>query len=385
MQSLDAFAGDKLTALDAKALRRTLKPTRRLDGAIVERDGRRLISFSCNDYLNLSHHPAVRAAAAEAALNYGAGAAASRLVTGDHPLLGDLEKRLARLKGTQAACVFGSGYLANLGVIPTVVGPGDLILIDALAHACLWAGAKLSGARTIAFKHNDVADLERLLTAERAAARHVLVATDGVFSMDGDIAPLGQLSTLCAAHDAWLLSDDAHGVGVLAEGRGSAALFPDADIPLQMGTLSKALGSYGGYVCGSQAVIDLLKTRARTVIYATGLPPASAAAALAALDIIERQPALTALPLAKARAFTAALDLPPAQSPIVPVVIGSAQAALEASARLEAEGFLVVAIRPPTVPEGTARLRIAFSAAHSDADVMRLAGLVADIRKGPST
>jgi 8-amino-7-oxononanoate synthase len=384
MQSLDAFAADKLTALDARSLRRRLKPTRRLDGAVVERDGRRLISFSCNDYLNLSHHPAVRAAAAEAALNYGAGAAASRLVTGDHPLLGDLEKRLARLKGTEAACVFGSGYLANMGVIPTFVGPGDLILVDELAHACIWAGAKLSGARTIAFKHNDVADLQRLLTSERPAARHLLVATDGVFSMDGDIAPLDQLSALCNAHDAWLLSDDAHGVGVLAEGRGSAALFPQADIPLQMGTLSKALGSYGGYVCGSLAVIDLLKTRARTVIYATGLPPACAAAALASLDIIESQPALTALPLAKARAFTDALGLPPAQSPIVPVVIGSAAAALDASARLEAEGYLVVAIRPPTVPEGTARLRIAFSAAHSDADVMRLADLVADIRREPA-
>jgi 8-amino-7-oxononanoate synthase len=379
MQSLDAFAGDKLAALDAKSLRRTLKPTRRLEGAIVERDGRRLISFSCNDYLDLSHHPAVRAAAAEAALNYGAGAAASRLVTGDHPLLNDLEKRLARLKGTEAACVFGSGYLANTGVIPTFAGPGDLILVDELAHACIWAGAKLSGARTIAFRHNDVADLERLLGAERASARHALVATDGVFSMDGDIAPLDQLSAVCAAHDAWLLSDDAHGVGVLAEGRGSAALFPDADIPLQMGTLSKALGSYGGYLCGSQAVIDLLKTRARTVIYATGLPPASAAAALASLDIIERQPALTALPLAKARAFTDALGLPPAQSPIVPVIIGSAEAALAASAKLEAEGFLVVAIRPPTVPEGTARLRFAFSAAHSDADVLRLADLVRDL------
>lgn len=379
MQSLDAFAGDKLDALDAKSLRRTLKPTRRLEGAIVERDGRRLISFSCNDYLDLSHHPAVRAAAAEAALNYGAGAAASRLVTGDHPLLSDLEKRLARLKGTQAACVFGSGYLANLGVIPTFAGPGDLMLVDELAHACIWAGAKLSGARTLAFKHNDVDDLRRLLEAERASARHALVATDGVFSMDGDIAPLDQLSAICAEHDAWLLSDDAHGVGVLAEGRGSAALFPGAEIPLQMGTLSKALGSYGGYLCGSQKVVDLLKTRARTVIYATGLPPASAAAALASLDIIESQPALTALPLAKARAFTGALGLPLAQSPIVPVIIGSADAALAASAKLETEGFLVVAIRPPTVPEGTARLRIAFSAAHSDADIMRLAELVRDL------
>lgn len=380
MQSLDAFAGGKLASLEAKSLRRWLKPTRRHDGAVVERDGRRLISFSCNDYLGLSQHPEVRAAAAEAALNYGAGAAASRLVTGDHPLLGDLEKRLARLKGTEAACVFGSGYLANTGVIPTLVGPGDVVLIDALAHACIWAGAQLSGAKIVKFAHNDVDELARLLEAERPLARHALVATDGVFSMDGDIAPLDQLAELCARHDAWLLSDDAHGVGVLAEGRGSAALFPDAEIPLQMGTLSKALGSYGGYLCGSQAVIDLLKTRARTLVYATGLPPASAAAALTALDIIETHPELTDRPLAKARLFTQRLGLPDAQSPIVPVVLGTADAALSASTALEAQGFLVVAIRPPTVPEGTARLRVAFNAAHDDADVLRLADAVAALR-----
>ena len=380
MRSLDAFAEDKLAALDARSLRRRLKPTRRHDGALVERDGRRLISFSCNDYLGLSHHPAVRAAAAEAALNYGAGAAASRLVTGDHPLLADLERRLARLKGTEAACVFGSGYLANTGVIPTLVGPGDAIFVDALAHACIWAGAQLSGAKVVRFAHNDVSDLVRLLEADRPLARRALVATDGVFSMDGDIAPLDRIADLCGRHDAWLLSDDAHGVGVLAEGRGSGALFPDADIPLQMGTLSKALGSYGGYVCGSQAVIDLLKTRARTLVYATGLPPASAAAALAALDIIEAEPALTAQPLAKARLFTRRLGLPDAESPIVPVVLGAAEASLAASAALEARGFLVVAIRPPTVPEGTARLRVAFSADHDDADVIRLADAIAALR-----
>ena len=380
MQSLDAFAGEKLAALEARSLRRRLRPTRRHDGAVVERDGRRLISFSCNDYLGLSHHPEVRAAAAEAALNYGAGAAASRLVTGDHPLLGDLEKRLAKLKGTEAACVFGSGYLANTGVIPTLVGPGDAVFVDTLAHACIWAGAQLSGAKIVKFDHNDVADLERLLKAERPLVRRALVATDGVFSMDGDIAPLDRLSEVCAKHDAWLLSDDAHGVGVLAEGRGSAALFPGATIPLQMGTLSKALGSYGGYLCGSQAVVDLLKTRARTLVYATGLPPASAAAALAALDIVETQPALTALPLTKARLFTARLGLPEATSPIVPVVLGSADAALSASTALEARGFLVVAIRPPTVPEGTARLRVAFNAAHDDADVIRLAEAIGDLR-----
>lgn len=384
MRSLDAFAGEKLAALEAKSLRRRLSPTRRHDGAVVERDGKRLISFSCNDYLNLSQHPLVRAAAAEAALNYGAGAAASRLVTGDHPLLSDLEKRLARLKGTEAACVFGSGYLANAGVIPTLVGPGDIVLIDALAHACIWAGAQLSGAKVVKFAHNDPADLERLLIAERSAARHALVATDGVFSMDGDIAPLDVLSDLCQRHDAWLLSDDAHGVGVLAGGRGSGALFPNAEIPLQMGTFSKALGSYGGYVSGSQAVIDLLKTRARTLVYATGLPPAAAAAALAALDLIEADPVMTEIPVAKARLFTQRLALPEASSPIVPVILGSAESALAASARLEAQGFLVVAIRPPTVPEGMARLRIAFSAAHDDDDVIRLADAIVALLGGVS-
>lgn len=380
MQSLDAFAGEKLAALDAKSLRRRLKPTRRHDGAVVERDGKRLISFSCNDYLGLSQHPLVRAAAAEAALNYGAGAAASRLVTGDHPLLSDLERRLARLKGTEAACVFGSGYLANTGVIPTLVGPGDAIFVDALAHACIWAGAQLSGAKIVRFAHNDVADLARRFEVERPQARRALVATDGVFSMDGDIAPLDQLSALCEQYDAWLLSDDAHGVGVLAEGKGSAALFPDVRIPLQMGTLSKALGSYGGYLCGSQAVVDLLKTRARTLVYATGLPPASAAAALASLDLIEADPVFTQQPLAKARLFTRRLGLPDAQSPIVPVIMGSAGDALAASAALEAQGFLVVAIRPPTVPQGTARLRVAFSAEHADSDVIRLADAVAALR-----
>ncbi|WP_369059226.1 8-amino-7-oxononanoate synthase [Caulobacter sp. 73W] len=385
MDSLQAFAETKLAGLEARSLRRTLKPTHRLDGVWVERGGRRLLSFSCNDYLNLSHHPAVKAAARAAVDLYGVGAGASRLVTGDHPLLSELEARLARLKGTEAACVFGSGYLANTGVIPAFAGPGDLILVDELAHACIWAGAQLSGAEIKAFPHNDVAALRTLLETRRGGFRHVLVATDGVFSMDGDLAPLDQLSAVCREHDAWLLSDDAHGVGVVGGGRGSAHAFPGAEIPLQMGTLSKAVGGYGGYLCGSKAVIDLLKTRARTVIYATGLPPASAAGAIAALDIIENDPELVAAPLAKARLFTRAASLPEATSPIVPVIIGEAAAALDAAAKLEAEGFLAVAIRPPTVPEGTARLRLAFTAAHPEAEILRLAELVRGLIEARAT
>lgn len=376
IDSLTAFAQTKLTGLEARSLKRTLVPTHRLDGLWVERNGRRLLSFSCNDYLNLSHHPAVKAAAIAAVEAHGVGAGASRLVTGDHPIFTELEARLAALKGAEAACVFGSGYLANSGIIPTVVGQGDLILIDDLAHACIWSGAQLSGARIVAFRHNDVEDLAAKLAAYRAEAGRALIATDGVFSMDGDIASLDEISALAQAHDAWLLVDDAHGLGVVGEGRGAAAMFPGAKVDLAMGTFSKALGGYGAYVCASQPVIDLLKTRSRTLVYTTGLPPANAAAALAALDIIASDPELVAAPLAKARRFTRALNLPDATSAVVPILMGDADRTLAAARDLEAQGFLAVAIRPPTVPEGTARLRLAFTAAHPDAEIDRLAAAV---------
>jgi 8-amino-7-oxononanoate synthase len=374
--TLADFAAEKLRDLEARSLRRVLTPTRRLDGAWVERGGRRLLSFSCNDYLGLTCHPQVRSAAKAAIDAYGPGAGASRLVTGDHPLFLALEARLAGLKGQEAACVFGSGYLANAGIAPTLIGPGDLMLVDELAHACIWAGARLSGAETVSFRHNDVADLEARLEARRGTAGRALVATDGVFSMDGDIAPLDAISAICRRHDAWLLVDDAHGLGVVGGGAGSAALFPQARVDLAMGTLSKALGGYGAYVCAAAPVIDLLKTRARTFVYTTGLPPANVAAALASLEIIEREPWRSAAPLARARRFTTALGLPPAQSAVVPILLGEAERALAAAADLEAQGLLAVAIRPPTVPPGTARLRCAFSALHTDAQVDRLAAAV---------
>ncbi len=373
MRSLDEFAAAKLADLEARDLRRLLRTDWREDGLWIERAGRRYLSFSCNDYLNLSHDPRLKAAAREAVARYGVGAGASRLVTGNHPLMHTLEERLAAFKKTEAACVFGSGYLANTGIIPTLVQDGDLIVVDELAHSCIWAGARLSGAHVIAFRHNDCADAEAILARERHLHRRALMVTDGVFSMDGDIAPLDRLSALCEAHDVWLMSDDAHGLGVIGAGRGAAHAFPGAGIPLQMGTLSKAAGSYGGYLCASRAVIDLIKTRARTLIYSTGLPPANAAAALEALRIIESEPTLVAAPLQKAKRFTRALDLPEAQSAIVSIILGEPRRALAAQRALMEEGFLLVAIRPPTVPAGTARLRVAFSAGHPDAEIDRLA------------
>jgi 8-amino-7-oxononanoate synthase len=379
MHSLDVYAQDKLEALKRRHLHRALNETLREDGIWVERNDRRLLSFSCNDYLNLTQHPAVKKAAIAAIEEYGAGSGASRLVTGNHPLYAKLEARLAEFKRTEAACVFGSGYLANTGIIPVLIGGDGLVLVDEFSHACIYAGAQLSRGQVKTFRHNDVDHARALLDAHRAEHDRALIVTDGVFSMDGDIAPLGELLGLAEQYDAWLMSDDAHGIGVVGGGRGSS--FSDnshISIPLQMGTLSKAIGSYGGYLCASKSVIELMRNRARTLIYSTGLPPACVAAAIAALELIEREPAYAALPGAKAKAFTRRAGLAEAQSPIVPIVIGDEEAALSASQALEGQGFLVVAIRPPTVPAGTARLRLTFTAQHPDDEIGRLADFVRD-------
>ena len=379
MPSLDAYAQQKLDDLERRHLRRALAETAREDGIWVERDGKRLLSFSCNDYLNLTQHPAVKAAAKAAIDRYGAGSGASRLITGNHPLYAQLEARLARIKQTEAAVVFGSGYLANAGIIPVLIGRNGLVLADELSHACLFAGAQLSRGTVMTFRHNDVAHADELLSRYRAAYDRALIVTDGVFSMDGDLAPLAELLALAQQHDTWLMSDDAHGLGVVGGGRGSSfGGNSHIPIPLQMGTLSKAVGAYGGYLCASAPVIDLIRNRARTLVYSTGLPPSCVAAAIAALDVIEREPGYTAVPVQKAMAFTKAVGLPDAQSPIVPVVVGEEEATLAASRLLADEGFLAAPIRPPTVPAGTARLRLTFTAQHPDDQIARLADLVRD-------
>jgi len=375
--SLDEVARGKLEALERRQLRRRLIETGRPGATAAVRDGAELVSFSCNDYLGLSHHPDVVAASVEAARRYGVGAGSSRLVNGNHPLYAELERKLAALKGAEDAVVFGSGYLTNVGVIAALVGRSDLILMDELCHSSLLTGAALSGARVLEFRHNDVAHAEALLAAERAAHRHCLVLTDGVFSMEGDLAPLPPLAALAAEHDAWLMTDDAHGLGVVGGGRGSSFAFdPPVAVPLQMGTLSKAVGSYGGYLCASSSVAELVRNRARSFVYSTGLPPATVAAASRALDLISSDSELVRRPLARARELTAALGLRPASSAIVSLPMGDAARALRASAALCEAGFLVVAIRPPTVPPGTSRLRVTFSAAHTSEQVAALAAAV---------
>jgi 8-amino-7-oxononanoate synthase len=378
MPSLEEFAPAKLASMEQRQLRRTLVETDRRDGAIAYRNGRRMVSFSCNDYLNMSHHPEVIQAASDANERYGVGSGGSRLVTGNHPLFRELETRLAKLKGADDACVFGSGYLANMGIIPTLVGPEDLVLADELSHSCILAGGAISKARQFIFRHNDLDHLEALLDEHRDNHPRALIVTDGVFSMDGDLAPVPAMADLADRFDAWLMTDDAHGIGVLGGGRGSThAMGAEGRVPLQMGTLSKAIGCYGGYLCAAQPVIDLMRTRSRTFIYSTGLQPSAAAAAIAALDIVERDPEFAASPLAKARLFCELAGLAAPESTIVPVLLGDPLRTLAASEMLADEGYIVTAIRPPTVPDGTARLRFTFTAGHDDNDIRRLADIVA--------
>jgi len=325
-----------------------------------------VVSFASNDYLGLAAHPSVTAAAGEAARRWGVGAGSSRLIVGDRTVHHDLEERLASWRGAERALVFPSGYHANLAVL-TVFGSGAVIVSDQLNHASLIDGARLSRASVAVYRHGDVEQAEQLLAS--APGRAVLV-TDTVFSMDGDVAPVEELAAACSRRGALLVLDDAH------------AVFPSPAVDpstahLRVGTLSKALGSQGGYVAGPGPWVDLLVNRARSFIFTTGLSPVCAAAACAAVDVCRSGEGLDLL--ARLRAHVDVLR-PGHPSPILPVVLGDEDAALKAADRLLECGLLVPAIRPPTVPPGSSRLRVSLSAAHDPADVARLAAALDELR-----
>ena len=364
MTKLDDHCKQSVRALGKLNLLRALKQTA-TEGVTVTQNGKSYVSFSSNDYLGLAQHPEVIEAGVAALTKYGAGAGASRLVTGNHPLYEPLEKQLARMKKAEAALVFGSGYLTNLGVIPALVGRNDIIFADKLVHACLIDGARLSGAVVKRFRHNDHAHLEAQLIEHRGSYQNALILADHVYSMDGDIAPLGHLSRHARDHDAWLMVDDAHGLGLIPHD-------PKIHVDLWMGTLSKAAGSYGGYVVGKKNTIEFLTSMARSMLFSTGLPPSACAAAKAALEIVDDEPKRCERPLMLAAKVCDALKLQRTNSAIVPIILGEEQAALEASEALKKRGILTVAIRPPTVPAGTARLRLTFSSDHTDAQVEQL-------------
>lgn len=346
-------------------------------------DGRTLLNFSSNDYLGLASHPAVIAAAREALETYGAGATASRLVCGTLPCHAALEERLAAWKGRPAALVFGSGYAANVGLLPAVAGRGDTVFADRLVHASLIDAIRLSGADLQRFRHNDADHLAELLERHPARGRRWVV-TESVFSMDGDLAPLPRLAGLARSHGALLFVDEAHATGVFSPaGAGRAAeLGLGPDVHLGMGTLSKALGGAGGYVACSEAMRDWLVNRARSFIYSTAPAPAAVGAALGALDVLQREPQLGAELLRRAGLFrerlqAAGLDTMASASQIVPVLVGEAGRALALSARLESAGILAVAIRPPTVPEGSARLRFSVTLGHTPDELDAAADAIA--------
>ena len=355
-------------------------------GPVLDVNGQPLLAFCSNDYLGLANHPVVVNAFADALRSYGAGAGASHLVSGHQSPHEALETALAAYTGRERALLFSSGFMANLGTIDALMGPGDRILQDRLNHASLLDGARLSGARFRRYQHNDPVSLAALLN--KPSQGRTLVVTDGVFSMDGDIAPLPELASLCKAHDALLMVDDAHGLGVLGDNGGGCLEhfgLDASDVPILMGTLGKSLGVMGAFVAGPAAIIETLIQAARSYIYTTALPPAAACAVTASLQLAGpsselRKKLQTNIGLFREGAAARELSLLASQTAIQPLVLGSADRALQWSEALRARGILVPAIRPPTVPEGSARLRIALSAAHSAVQIERLLEALADVR-----
>ncbi len=366
----------ELTDLEARALRRRLQTVEEvLPGGKVRLAGRVLLNLSSNDYLGLAGDLRIIQAAQAAAARWGAGSSGSRLVAGHFALHEAVEAQLAAFKGAEAAVIFSSGYAANLGAISALAGPGDVIFSDRLNHASIYDGIKLSGARLARFPHRDLARLEKMLQEAGGAGRRLIV-TDSVFSVDGDLAPLAGLASLKETYRAWLMIDEAHATGVLgARGAGLAealGLAPRVDV--HMGTFSKALGSMGGYVAGSRQLIDYLHNRARSFIYSTGMAPPVLGAIGQALEIAAREPERRTYVLEEAEKFrrglaAAGLDTLGSETQIIPVLVGENARTLEFAALLRQRGLLAVALRPPTVPPGRARVRFSLSAAHSREDL----------------
>ena len=366
----------ELDALAQQGLYRSWRRVEALEGARIRVDGRWLIQMASNSYLGLHQHPAVIQAAKEALDRYGAGAGSARLIGGTFPLHEQLEERIASFKQAQAALLFPTGYMASLGVITALVGPGDLVIGDRLNHASLVDACRLSRAFFRVYPHRDVERLSNLLQGRSRRFRRILVVTEGIFSMDGDVAPLPQIAEVTRRCGGWLLVDDAHATGVLgAAGRGSLEHFGlSLEGILQMGTLSKALGSLGGFLAGPQTVIELLKNKARAFIYTTALPAASCAAALASLRVIEEEPALRSGLWKKVKHYVSTLeqmglDLISKESPILPIRIGPADETLRLSKALFEAGLYAPGIRPPTVPSGSARIRMSVTALHTQEDL----------------
>ncbi|HEU0006131.1 MAG TPA: 8-amino-7-oxononanoate synthase [Terriglobia bacterium] len=379
------FVLDELERLESLDQRRVLKSLKQANAREVSYRGRRLVNFSSNDYLGLASHPRVKAAAQAAIEEFQASTGSSRLICGNLEIHERLESRLAGLKQKEAALVFSSGYLANLGIITALVGEGDQIFSDALNHASIIDGCRLSRAQVFIYRHRDLNHLEHLLRGAPAGRR--LIVSDAVFSMDGDVADLPGLAALAAAYDCLLMLDEAHATGVLGStGRGIVEHFVERGqlgpgkecVDVAMGTLSKALGSFGGFVACSSNLREFLINKARSFIFATALPPSAAGAALESLRLLSEEPLRREalwrnFGALKSRLSDSGFDVAASETPILPLTFGTEAAALRTSERLAERGYFVPAIRPPSVPKGTSRLRITLCATHLSEEVEGLA------------
>lgn len=386
MQTFDDRLSHALDGRRKAGQFRALRPLERLGNGRARVDGRMVLDFSSNDYLGLSHHPHLIARSQEWTQRYGAGSGASRLVAGHSHALAELESRLAAAKNCESALIFASGWQCNASILPPLLDPllwegrKPVVLADKLIHASLYAGCGLAEIQPIRFRHNDMDHLSQLLNAHADAP--IMVITESVFSMDGDHANLGAIQSLCTQHNAILYVDEAHATGVL--GPNGMGLTVGMNIPVVMGTFSKALGGFGAYVSGSKTLIDYLTNRASGFIYATALPPPVLGAIDAALDLIpQMEPQRQSLTLRaqqlRQTLQQAGLNTGASSTQIIPVMVGSEEAALNAATRLKELGILAIAIRPPTVPPGTSRLRVSLSAAHTDADLAHLAQAVISV------
>jgi 8-amino-7-oxononanoate synthase len=365
----------ELDALERQQLLRVLRTVESDQGPRVMLEGRSVLLLASNNYLGLANHPKVKEAAIEAVRRYGVGSGASRLISGSMTLHKQLEDRVARFKSAESAVTFSSGYLANLGILPALLDSKGVVLCDRLNHASLFDGCRLGRAKLLVYRHKDVRQVRQLLERHRRNGS-MLIATDGVFSMDGDLAPLPQLAEAAEQNDALLMVDEAHATGVMGpEGRGSAEHFNLVGrVPIQMGTFSKALGTSGAYVAGSRDLIEYLKNRARTFIYTTAPPPAVAAATLAAIEVMEKEPERRKQLWENRRYLHEGLkalgfDTLDSETPILPIRIGKPETATAFSRELLEAGIFIPAIRPPTVPKGTSRLRLSVMATHTREDL----------------
>ncbi|MFH1260249.1 MAG: 8-amino-7-oxononanoate synthase [Elusimicrobiota bacterium] len=381
------FLKTALAELKEKNLYRSLKTIENISGKYFSTEGKKFLHFSSNNYLGLAEHPKLKTAAIKAIEEFGFGAGASRLISGNTKLHDQLEKKIAEFKNKAAAIVFSTGYMANLGIISALLGPEDAVVIDRLIHASIIDACRLSRAKMFVYAHCDLIQLEKVLQRTEKFRRR-LVITESIFSMDGDIAPLKEIAELTRRYQALLMVDEAHAVGVWGKnGRGIAeAQGVEDQLDIVMGTLSKALGCLGGYVTGSAELIDFLRNKSRSFIYTTGLPAACAAASLAALEIIETEPQRREGLLVKAKYLRdklkeAGWDTGNSQTQIIPLIVGEEKKTLQLASFLSEEGIFVPAIRPPTVEAGKARLRISLMSSHTQEDLDRLLELLGKFKK----